>query len=212
MSHSNNPYKILTLGNSMVGKTSLITKYVDNKFHDSYLSTIGIDYQTKIIEYKGEQVQFNIWDSAGQEKYRSISKQYYKKSDAVILTFDLSSQESFQSIDDWFKEVKDQTKNNILIVLNGNKSDLPDDVKTVSKTEAQKFANNNNLKYFETSAKTGEGVNELFGYITISLIKDSERKKNNPTEKITGTIEDISDIRSGNKEKKQNCCDGKSKK
>ena len=101
-----NCIKLLTLGNSLVGKSSLIARFIENKFFDSYISTIGIDFFKKKVEIGDNEIDLQIYDSAGQEKYKSISKQYYHNSEGILLVFDLTSQESFVALDEWIEDLE----------------------------------------------------------------------------------------------------------
>ena len=150
--------KIVTLGDSMVGKTSIVYRYFENKFNESILSTIGIDFKTKYIKVRDASVKVLIWDTAGQEKFRNIAKQYYQGANGVLLVFDVSDRKSFERIEYWLNEIKENNKIDLI-----NK-------RVISRDEAEKYAEKNNISYFEVSAKTGEGVAEMFNNITKGTI------------------------------------------
>jgi small GTP-binding protein len=141
--------RLLTLGNSMVGKSSIILRYIENKFYDSYISTIGVDFFKKMVNIQKKEYQLHIFDSAGQEKYKSISKQYYHRSEGIMLVFDLTSKSSFDSILNWIEDIENGAEKGIPIVLVGNKSDLVD--REVSKEEAEELASKK-LAEFRLSA------------------------------------------------------------
>lgn len=170
-----NCIKLLTLGNSMVGKSSLIARFIDNKFFDSYISTIGIDFFKKKVKIGVNEIDLQIYDSAGQEKYKSISKQYYHNSEGILLVFDLTSQESFVALDEWIEELE-KVEKDLPIILVGNKSDL--DARDVSEEEINKIINDKKFDYFETSALNGSNVNEAFIKLTELVIKHKKSRRN----------------------------------
>ena len=147
--------KIVTLGDSMVGKTSIVYRYFENKFNESILSTIGIDFKTKYIKVRDASVKVLIWDTAGQEKFRNIAKQYYQGANGVLLVFDVSDRKSFERIEYWLNEIKENNKiDSMYAVIVANKIDLVGE-RVISRDEAEKYAEKNNISYFEVSAKTG---------------------------------------------------------
>lgn len=170
-----NCIKLLTLGNSLVGKSSLIARFIENKFFDSYISTIGIDFFKKKVEIGDNEIDLQIYDSAGQEKYKSISKQYYHNSEGILLVFDLTSQESFVALDEWIEDLE-KVEKDLPIVLVGNKSDLDD--RDVSEEEINKIINDKKFDYFETSALNGSNVNEAFMKLTELVIKHKKSRRN----------------------------------
>ena len=162
--------KIVTLGDSMVGKTSIVYRYFENKFNENILSTIGIDFKTKYIKVRDASVKVLIWDTAGQEKFRNIAKQYYQGANGVLLVFDVSDRKSFERIEYWLNEIKENNKiDSMYAVIVANKIDLINK-RVVTREEAEKYAEKNNISYFEVSAKTGEGVPEMFNNITKGTI------------------------------------------
>ena len=162
--------KIVTLGDSMVGKTSIVYRYFENKFNESILSTIGIDFKTKYIKVRDASVKVLIWDTAGQEKFRNIAKQYYQGANGVLLVFDVSDRKSFERIEYWINEIKENNKiDSMYLVIVANKIDLINK-RVVTREEAEKYAEKNNISYFEVSAKTGVGVHEMFNNITKGTI------------------------------------------
>ena len=168
---SNEPkytFKILTLGESGVGKTCILRRFVENKFLKNHLATIGIDFRAKTIPINGYEVKLKIWDTAGEERFRNITNQYYKGADGIILVFDLTNFDTMNKIRDWYNQIKNNTSSNdIGLVLVANKSDLK---REVSNEECLNLSKELNIKLYETSALTGEGVNEIFEYITQEII------------------------------------------
>ena len=117
-------FKILTLGESSVGKTCILRRYVEGQFFKNQISTIGIDFKSKNLKINNHEIRLKIWDTAGEERFRNITSQYYKGAEGIILVFDLTKKESFEKINDWMKQIKVNTQSDeIAIVLLGNKKD-----------------------------------------------------------------------------------------
>ena len=176
--------KILTLGDQSVGKSSIVLRYSDNKFKDTWLSTIGVDSKRKIVKVKGEKVKVSIWDTAGQERFQNIVKTYYIGSNGVLLIYDITNRKSFEKIDFWYNDLFYNTNikiDELIIYLVANKMDL-DKKREISKEEGEKYSKNKNIRYFEVSAKTGEGIKKLFDEI-INDIMDKLLKSNEKEEK-----------------------------
>ena len=154
--------KIMVIGESKIGKTSLISRYCNNEFcGGAYLSTIGIDYQIKDLNIRKKKIRVQIWDTAGQERYRNIAKNYFQSSDGFIIVYDISSTESFEKLDYWIEQIKTNAKECIKMILFGNKCDIIEERK-VPKEDGEEYAKNNNIKFFEVSAKEGTNVTNAF--------------------------------------------------
>ena len=167
--------KVTTVGEASVGKSCLVNRFTTGRFTELYDITIGVDFATKTIstDYKGnkKKVKIQIWDTAGQESFRSITRSYYRNSAVVLLVFDVSNRDSFAKINRWLNEVRNMnTHCNPKVYLVGNKSDIPN--REVLKVVAEEYATENGLLYHETSAKTGEGVKELFDKLSIEVVGD----------------------------------------
>ena len=163
--------KLLLLGDSSVGKTSILLKYISNKFDESSISTVGVDYMDKIIEYNKFKIKLQIWDTSGEEKFRTITKNFYRNADGLLVVFDLTKKESYDHIRSWINEAK-ENNDKLKTILIGNKLDLKDE-RIVAIDVAKQFAEKNNLKYIETSAKDGTNINESFQAI-IDLLFDGK--------------------------------------
>ena len=168
---------IITLGESSVGKSSIINRYVENNFDYNFVSTLGVDFRKKNININAEDIRLKIWDTAGQEKFKSIQKQYYRNSDGILLVFDVTKFDTFNVLEEWINSIKNQTSNDIIVVLVGNKIDLNN--KVISDDEIKNFANDNKFKYFLTSAATGKNINEVFDYIVKEIYNIKSKKKKN---------------------------------
>ena len=163
--------KLLLLGDSSVGKTSILLKYISNKFDESSISTVGVDYMDKIIDYNKFKIKLQIWDTSGEEKFRTITKNFYRNADGLLVVFDLTKKESYDHIKSWINEAK-ENNDKLKTILIGNKLDLKDE-RIVAIDVAKQFAEKNNLKYIETSAKDGTNINESFQTI-IDLLFDGK--------------------------------------
>lgn len=172
-------YKILIVGDSNVGKTSVLTKFTDKTFETDILSTIGIDFVRKDITINKKTINLQIWDTAGQEKFRSITKSYYRGSKAIFVVFSLDSLESFYSIDNWIQNIREEV-GNVLIVLLGNKLDNAEEFNSEMYDEKAK---EHGLKIIYTSAKSGVGIEEAFMYVG-KLLMESECKEESKAFKI----------------------------
>ena len=189
-----NTLKILLLGDSSVGKNSLILKFTNKEFDENSYSTIGAEFKNKVIQIDNKQIKLNILDTAGQEKYRSISKNLIRDADGIIFVFDLSSNDSFQNIKVWLMTA-DEVKDNYQKILVGNKLDLPK--REIEKETAEKYSKSHDMKYFETSAKKGTNVELIFKEIAgLILSKNPEKVVNNKTMKLNNQSNKI----------KKHCC------
>ncbi|KAK8847889.1 hypothetical protein M9Y10_018927 [Tritrichomonas musculus] len=154
--------QIITLGEAGVGKTSLILRYAENKFSEQYLNTVGVDFKTKKVNVDGDDVVLKIWDTAGQEKFRSISRSFIGRADGIFIVFDVSARSTFNKVQEWINSIKDAGNNHVVIVLIGNKCDIE---RSVSSGEAKVFAYDRNIAYYDTSAKDGTNIEEVFLYM-----------------------------------------------
>ena len=165
-------YKILMLGESQVGKTSLLLKYTDDTFKTNMLPTFGLDVRYKYLQKDNNNIRLDLWDTAGQEKFRTMTQNYYKGSDGIILVYDISNESSFETLKNWMDDIKENSKNKIEVIIIGNKLDLE---RQVEKKRLEQFAEEYKVPYFETSAKTGEGVEESFNKLIDNLSKKEKK-------------------------------------
>ena len=163
----NNKYdyllKILILGESNVGKTCLLSRFIDDTFTLNHISTFGIEFKTKIINLNDKIIKYQIWDTSGLERFRRVTESYYKNVNGIIIVYDITDQKSFKSINKWIiKQINNNAKNDIVKVLVGNKTDKEDRV--ISKEEGENLAKDLGMKFFETSAKQNNNIKQLFDY------------------------------------------------
>jgi Ras-related protein Rab-1A len=154
-------FKVLLLGNSDVGKSSLLLRFVDSVWNDSFVPTIGVDFKVKTVEIGEKKVKMQIWDTAGQERFRNVVSTYFRGSNGILLIYDITNKDSFKNLESWLIEIEKSASENVLKILIGNKSDLEDE-REISKEEGQAFANRNGMQFIETSAKLDTNVSEAF--------------------------------------------------
>ena len=210
-------YKIILIGDPGVGKTSIMTKFVSNEFQNTYLSTIGVEFKLKEIYINNNTcARLKIWDTCGQEKFRAITRQYFKNSEGVFIVFDLSNRETIKRLNVWMKDIQDNIDNDFFIFLVGNKTDIKERDLTISE-EAKQFAINKKINYYEVSAKTGSGIYNIFEKMASKLInkdKIERNKKEVNVDKIDNKISKNFNIDDYNfqrgeiepSEKKSRCC------
>lgn len=184
------PLKITFIGNSNVGKSSIIKRYIENKFEEnSIAATINASYHTKKIMVDAfSEADLNIWDTAGQERFRSTTKNYFHDSNGILIVFDLTDEKSFKDLDCWMEEVTDSAPEKCAKILVGNKTDLEN--KKITYENAKKYAENHNIQYQEVSAKSGINIELLFSKIGAECIKIiQEEQKNNEEGEESGKNE-----------------------
>ena len=172
-------HKVVFIGNPTAGKTSLLNRICNDKFEPNYDSTIGVDFFTKTVFYNETIFKLQLWDSAGQEKYRALIPSYIRGASIIFLIYDLSHHESFEAISNWLGFVNQYTnKEQVKLVLVGNKKDLE---RKVTHEEGQKLAQKEGMLFYETSAKTGEGVIDMFfgSFALIDFFNDKRNENNN---------------------------------
>ena len=205
--------KYIIIGNSSVGKSNLLLKFAHNKFLDEYQATIGVEFGAKNVEIDNKIFRVQIWDTAGQENFRSITRAYYKNSVCALIVFDINNEDTFDSIQSWIQECKLQTPKTVTMILVGNKCDLEC---KVDRNKAKEIAEENGMLYFETSAKTGKGVDELFKKSAAKIKDNIENNYYDLSNETCGVkignllyddqIKKNKKLQKGDVEKKKNCC------
>lgn len=190
-------FKIVLVGDSGIGKSNLILRFAEDVFTESYISTIGVDFKIRTLEVEGKTCKLQIWDTAGQERFRTITSSYYRGAHAIIVAFDITSIESFLHLDYWLDEIEKYGNALRTVVVVGTKSDAADKMireghgnKIVSNEAIQEFRDkHNNIEYYETSAKTSKGVNDVFVALctclqTLCKSSDIDPTKKNPIKQL----------------------------
>ena len=205
--------KYIIIGNSSVGKSNLLLKFAHNKFLDEYQATIGVEFGAKNVEIDNKIFRVQIWDTAGQENFRSITRAYYKNSVCALIVYDINNEDTFDSVQSWIQECKLQTPKTVTMILVGNKCDLEC---KVDRNKAKELAEENKMLYFETSAKTGKGVDELFKKSAAKIKDNIEKNYYDLTNESCGVkignllydvqIKKNKKLQKGDVEKKKNCC------
>ena len=172
-------YKIIIIGDASVGKTALLSKYLRGIFPTSPLPTVATEFATKIIQIKeGGYIKAQIWDTAGQEKYKSITYHHYKKSVGGLIVYDITKRASFENVKNWYNDLVNLGEKGCIIALVGNKLDLierNERKRKVNKVEAQTYADDNHMLFFETSAYNGNNINDIFEELLQTIY--TERRK-----------------------------------
>ena len=230
-----NNYKIVVIGDINVGKTSILSRFRYGSFEPSYMPTLGIDFFTKNLFYEDKTIRLILWDTAGEERFRSLIPSYLKNADCIIIVYDITNKESFHSLNHWLRSAKDNTVYETIFIVCGNKIDLKEK-RTITNEEINEYIKKNNLIYVECSARNGEGIKELFNTISQNLgesnfskseyinidfnekeIKETDDRSKNIIKKNIHKREDyenqvvltntkLNDKKNNNKKKKKKCC------
>ena len=201
--------KFIIIGDAAVGKSNLLVRYTSGQFKEEYQLTIGVEFGSNNVIISDNTYRIQIWDTAGQENFRSITRSYYKNTACAIIVYEISNKKSFENISSWIEECKNTAPKSILMVLVGNKCDLEDN-REVTEEEGRQFAEKNGMLFFETSAKTGKNVEELFKQsvkVIDQKIKENYYDLENDSCGIKKGNEEINVVLETNLEKdKKTCC------
>ena len=208
-------FKILLLGDTEVGKTSYILRFCEDQFPEVSITTIGLDTKTKFIKVNDKKIQLVIWDSAGQERFKSIAKNSYKGAHGIILMYAVNNLKSFKAIKEWINNIKegiDIKRVGLLIV--GNKIDLPREERKVDEEMVKSLRENENIEIIEGSAKNNINVNECFAKLVVKMLELGLGQKNSTEDDDEPQNITLTDDTNGNgnKKKKHKCCGGEKKK
>ena len=163
-------YKLLLIGESNVGKTSIILRYTENEFKTSGISTCGVDVKCKYVSLDKTKIRLDIWDTAGQERFRGLAKNYFRGGNGFILVYDITDKKSFDKLKGWMNDAKEKIVGDYKMIVVGNKKDCKNQRK-VDFDILEEFGKKNNVKYMEVSAKTGEGIDKIFICLIEELLK-----------------------------------------
>jgi len=185
-------YKIILIGDTGVGKTALLSKYLKGVFPKSPLSTVATEFATKIIQIKdGGSIKAQIWDTAGEEKYKSITFHHYRKSVGALIVYDITKRITFLNVMNWYDDLMLKADKDCIIALLGNKLDLiqkNERKRDVTKEEAQEYANENNMLFYETSAYNGDNISDIFEELLQTIYTERRKIKKLDTNENQNTI------------------------
>lgn len=208
MSNSNKNYdsimKILLIGDSGVGKSCLLVRFVEDKFSPSFITTIGIDFKIKTVDINGKKVKLQLWDTAGQERFRTITTAYYRGAMGIILVYDVTDERTFANVKQWFKTVNDHANDDAQLLLVGNKSDM--DTRVVSYEQGEALAQELGLPFIESSAKDDSNVNEIF--FTLAKLIQDKIDRNAMSNNVSASKDSNVKIKTGSQSSgsSSNCC------
>ena len=203
-------FKLILIGNSGVGKSCILQRYIKHKFEQTYKCTIGVDFLMKTIIVNGKTVKLQLWDTAGQEKYKSMVSSYYRGANVALIVFDVTNHKSFEALPNWIENYYKNGPEQKNIILIGNKKDL-EEKREVTQEEAETFSETNNMIYFETSAKDGDNIDYVFNYTAEKLLEFYSGSKEIILKKQMSPnnakqINNFQDLRIEEKKEQKKCC------
>ncbi|KAJ5077385.1 ras-related protein rab-13 [Anaeramoeba ignava] len=170
-------YNVLLIGDCEIGKSSILRRICENEFSDEYLSTIGVDFNTKRITIDSGGIKLVIWDTSGQERFKKITNSYYRGAHGIILVYDITNEESFENIEEnWMTSIKENANENVKTILIGNKCDL-EEKRQVSKEKGKEFADEYKIPFYEVSAKNNINIDNTFFEITRNIRENNGSNK-----------------------------------
>ncbi|KAM3134013.1 hypothetical protein pb186bvf_013855 [Paramecium bursaria] len=204
-------FKFIIIGDSSVGKSCLLLQFLDRKFKVDHDTTIGVEFGSKTLNIRSKNIKLQIWDTAGQESFKSITRSYYRGSICALIVYDVTSRDSFENINRWIEETKAYANDKITLVLIGNKTDLQDK-RVISTEEGSQYAKKHDLLFFEASAKTGQNVDKIFQEAADQVLKKIENRDVDATNESIGIrigsqlTEDMIERQKENQKKQATCC------
>ncbi|XP_069807508.1 ras-related protein Rab-13 [Dendropsophus ebraccatus] len=190
-------FKLLLIGDSGVGKTCLIVRFSEDSFNSTYISTIGIDFKIRTTEIQGKKIKLQVWDTAGQERFKTITTAYYRGAMGIILVYDITDERSFENIQNWMKSIKENAAPGVERMLLGNKCDM-ENRRKVPKERGEKLAKEHGIRFFETSAKSSQNVDEAFNALATDILMQMSRR-------AAHGMKDPVDLRSSSKKGGNKC-------
>eukprot|EP01155_Anaeramoeba_flamelloides_P002351 Anaeramoba_flamelloidesa1058030_33.p1 GENE.a1058030_33~~a1058030_33.p1 ORF type:complete len:206 (+),score=36.65 a1058030_33:20-637(+) len=204
-----NKFKICFIGDEGVGKTSIITRFIYESFDPETQSTVGVDFLSKTIHIENQSIRLQLWDTAGQERFRCLLPSYIRNSSLAVLVFDVTNQQSFENLDFWLQTVKEIRGEDVIIFYIGNKTDLKEQRK-ISTEDLKKKAEEKGFIYFETSAKSGFNIKQMFQKVTLAIMNNEKSPKSvskkHTSEQNMVDIELDNQLETEGEKKKSGCC------
>ena len=199
-------YKLIFLGDQSVGKSCILNRFMNDTFSEDYQATIGLDFQSKNVQIENQDIHLLLYDTAGQEKFRSLIPMYTREAKIILLVYDISNKDSFIHLPDWLKDLHDIKKEEVIFALVGNKMDLGEK-RQVSEEEGKKFAEENDFIFQEVSAKTGDGFSDLFYKQLFEKIRVKFRPGGQqPTMEVKDIKFNLEEETAAKNVKKKRCC------
>ena len=196
--------KVILIGDSSVGKTNIMSKYLKNQFNENSKATVGVEFGSKLFKLNGHNIKAQIWDTAGQEKYKAITGAYYKGSKGAFVVYDITRKETFESVDKWINDLKSSGDPKLIIIIIGNKCDL-EEKREILKEQGEEKAKSFGCAFLETSALSGDNIDKGFEMMISEIFKKYGNDSNEDDE--LGSVEKGEDIKLDKKEnQKKSCC------
>ncbi|KAE8588895.1 hypothetical protein XENTR_v10022800 [Xenopus tropicalis] len=190
-------FKLLLIGDSGVGKTCLIVRFSEDSFNSTYISTIGIDFKIRTTEIEGKKIKLQVWDTAGQERFKTITTAYYRGAMGIILVYDITDERSYENIQNWMKSIKENAAAGVERMLLGNKCDM-ENKRKVPKERGEKLAKEHGIRFFETSAKSSQNVDEAFNTLARDILMKISKRS-------APGVKDPLDLKSSSKKGSNKC-------
>ena len=201
--------KVILIGDSGVGKTNIMSKFLKNQFMEESKATIGVEFGSKLFNHEGHKIKAQIWDTAGQEKYKAITGAYYKGSKGALVVYDITQKKTFENIEKWVNDLKAAGDPKITIILIGNKNDL-DDKRQVSKDQGEEKARSFGCAFLETSAYSGDNIDKAFNLMVKEIYEKFSNDSTGEDELAPGSNGNGKDVKldnvNDNNIKKKSCC------
>jgi len=197
-------FKFIIIGDTGTGKSCLLRYFLEKKFKKGMSHTIGVEFGSKVIDVGGKRVKLQIWDTAGQERFRSVTRSYYRGAAGCLLVYDISSRETYNHLVTWLNDARTLARPDITVVVVGNKSDKKSG-REVTLLEASRFAQENDLLFMETSAVTGDCVEEVFTKCASSILNKIDSGLIDPSTMISTSSQETSEMKENKKSKPQYC-------
>ena len=205
-------YKVIIVGDTAVGKSNILSRYVKDEFSSSSKSTVGVELGIKFLKIKNTKTKIQIWDTAGQERYRAITSSYFKGSNGCFIVYDITNEASFNNIENWYEQIQKETSQDIPILLVGNKCDLEEERKVPIEKGKEK-AQNLNCAFFETSALKKINIDKIFEELVNNIYEKTGGNKNDDDINVELVKDDkavnLNEVKNGENEKKKGGCCGK---